>query len=194
MIMAQMAVRTLLESGETAPVRFLDLLNRAIYKNVVRMESDKNMTLALLDYAGGTLTLSGQHESVVVWREASSTSGGGEPMVGGAPRGTEPIVEIIDTIDLGFPLGLDPEISPFVATTSVQLNPGDVVLLYTDGITEAENIFGEQYGLERLIAAATPHCHLTSAEIRQNIISDLRQHIGTNKVYDDITLVVLKQR
>ncbi|HIK10415.1 MAG TPA: AAA family ATPase [Oscillatoriaceae cyanobacterium M33_DOE_052] len=188
MIMAQMAVRTLLESGETDPVRFLDFLNRAIYKNVARMESDKNMTLALLDYSEGTLTVSGQHESVVVVRGGAI----GEPPI--TPNQAEPIVEIIDTIDLGFPLGLDAEIAPFIATTSVQLNPGDVVLLYTDGITEAENILGEQYGLERLIAAAKPHCHLTSEEIRQNIIFDLRQHIGTNKVYDDITLVVLKQR
>ncbi|WP_346341767.1 SpoIIE family protein phosphatase [[Phormidium] sp. ETS-05] len=191
MIMAQMAVRTLLESGETDPVRFLDLLNRAIYKNVARMESDKNMTLVLLDYSEATLTVSGQHESVVVMREASLSSGEGSPPT---PNRAQPIVEIIDTIDLGFPIGLDAEIAPFVATTSVQLNPGDVVLLYTDGITEAENIFGEQYGLERLIAAVKPHCHLSSAEIRQNIISDLRAHIGTNKVYDDITLVVLKQR
>ena len=50
MLMAQTAVRTLLEAGETDRVRFLDVLNRTIYLNVVRMNCDKNMTLVLLDY------------------------------------------------------------------------------------------------------------------------------------------------
>ncbi|HBB31881.1 MAG TPA: hypothetical protein DDZ80_26350 [Cyanobacteria bacterium UBA8803] len=51
-------------------------------------------------------------------------------------------VERIDTIDLGFPLGLEADIAPFVAQAEVKLNPGDGVVLYTDGITEAENIEG----------------------------------------------------
>jgi hypothetical protein len=49
----------LLANGETHPVRFLDTLNRTLYGNVLRMGTDKNLTLALLDYAAGEVRLSG---------------------------------------------------------------------------------------------------------------------------------------
>ncbi|NJL43050.1 MAG: SpoIIE family protein phosphatase, partial [Pseudanabaena sp. SU_2_4] len=68
MIMAQTAVRTLLAVGETDPVKFLSALNQAIYGNTRRMESYKNMTLALLDYESGVLSLSGQHEELIIVR------------------------------------------------------------------------------------------------------------------------------
>ncbi len=174
-IMAQTAVRALMESEEKEPVKFLDVLNRTIYGNVQRMNSEKNMTLILLDYEDGVLNLSGQHEEAIVAR------------VGGA-------VERIDTMDLGFPIGLDSEIADFVASTQIELNQGDVVVLYTDGVTEAENMEGVQYGSDRLCEVISANCHLSVEEIKEAIVADVRQHIGTQKVYDDITVVVLKQK
>src|SRR5205823_10708024 len=53
MVMTQAIVRALLANGETDPVRFLDTLNRTLYGNVQRMGTDKNLTLALLDYVAG---------------------------------------------------------------------------------------------------------------------------------------------
>jgi serine phosphatase RsbU (regulator of sigma subunit) len=76
----------------------------------------------------------------------------------------------------------------------VQLNPGDVVVLYTDGITEAFDINHMQYGLERLCEVVSGNCSLSVSEIRQAVINDVRQHIGEQKVFDDITLVVIKQK
>jgi serine phosphatase RsbU (regulator of sigma subunit) len=175
MIMVQTAVRTLLANDETDPIKFLNVLNRVIYDNVQRMKSDKNLTLALLDYQEGTLRLSGQHEEMIVVRS------GGQ-------------VERIDTIDLGFPIGLEADITDFVAHTQVQLNPGDVVVLYTDGITEAENQSGVRYGVERFCELLGNNGHRSAEEIRQAVVEDVRQHIGTQKVYDDITLLVLKQK
>lgn len=175
MIMAQTAVRTLQKSGETDPVKFLDILNQTLYENLQRMDSSKNMTLAMVDYSEGELSLSGQHEELIVVRS------GGE-------------VERIDTIDLGFPLGLDEGIAEFIAQERVQLNPGDVALLYTDGITEAENIENAQYGLERLCKVIQESRHQSAPEIRTKIVEDVRNYIGEQKVFDDITLVVMKQK
>jgi len=175
MIMVQTAVRTLLAYNEPDPVRFLTAINSAIYDNVQRMKCDKNATLALLDYQEGMLKLSGQHEEMIVVRCNGS-------------------VERFDTIDLGFPIGLDADIAEFVAETVVQLYSGDVVVLYTDGITEAENMDKVLYGLDRLIDVIQINWQRTAAEIRQAVIQNVRSHIGEQKVFDDITLLVLKQK
>ncbi|HAX79066.1 MAG TPA: serine/threonine protein kinase [Cyanobacteria bacterium UBA11372] len=175
MLMTQTAVRTLQESNQTDSVQFLDILNRTIYHNLQRINPDKNLTLALLDYGDGILKISGQHEEIIVVRA------GGE-------------VERIDTINLGFPIGLDEEIADFIASEQVQLNLGDVVVLYTDGITEAENINFQLYGVERLCEIVRLNSARSPQEIRQAVIDDLRRHIGEQKLFDDITLVVLKQK
>lgn len=175
MLMTQTAVRTLQETNITDPVQFLDILNRTIYANVKRMKSHKNLTLALLDYSQGKLSISGQHEETIVVR-------------------TDGTVERIDTFDLGFPIGLDEKIADFVSQIQVDLNSGDVVVLYTDGITEAEDINKKQYGLERLCEVIRENRHCAAEKIRQAAIEDLRRHIGKQKVFDDITLVVLKQK
>ncbi len=175
MLMVQTAVRTLMENNETDPKQFFEVLNRTIYKNVQRMDSNKNLSLCLIDYHDGVLNLSGQHEEMLVIR------------FGGA-------IERIDTIDLGFPIGLEETIEDFVFQTQVRLNTGDVVVLYTDGVTEAENYFGKHYGLEQLCAVVQRYWQLSANNIRQAVIQDLRSHIGVEKVHDDITLVVLKQR
>jgi phosphoserine phosphatase RsbU/P len=175
MLMVQTAIRTLLNQKETDPIKFLQVINQTIHDNVQRMNSDKNLTLSLLDYRDHCLRLSGQHESVIVVRQ------GGK-------------VEVIDTLDLGFPIGLEADIGDFVSETEIHLATGDVVILYTDGITEAENEWGELYGLDRLCTVAGQHWQRSAKEIQQQIIEDLRHHIGTQIVHDDITLVVIKQK
>lgn len=175
MVMTQAVVRALLASGETDPVRFLDTINRALYGNVQRMGSDKNLTLLLLDYIAGEVKLSGQHEELIVVRQ------------GGA-------VERVDTIDLGFPIGLHDEITDFIDQTTVAIEPGDGVVLYTDGITEAENIEGEHYGLERLCKVVSQHWAQPAEDIKEAAVADVQRHIGAQEVYDDITLVVVKRK
>ncbi len=175
MLMVQTAVRTLMENNETNPKKFFEVLNRTIYKNVQRMDSDKNLSLCLIDYRDGILKLSGQHEEMLIVR-----SGG--------------VIERIDTIDLGFPIGLEETIEDFVFQVEVHLNKGEVVILYTDGVTEAEDYSGKQYGLEKLCTVMQRNWQQSADNIRKAVIEDLRSHIGVEKVYDDITLVVLKQK
>ncbi len=175
MIMVQTAVRTLLANNETDPIKFLNTVNRTIYDNVNRMKTDKNLTLCLLEYEDGVLHLTGQHEEMILVRANGEAS-------------------TIDTIGLGFPIGLESDITDFIAEAKIELNSGDMVVLYTDGITEAENIDGVMYEQERLIEVVKRHWQQSAAEIRQAAIDDLRQHIGEQKVFDDITLVVIKQK
>jgi sigma-B regulation protein RsbU (phosphoserine phosphatase) len=174
-IMVQTAIRTLIENNETDSKKFLEVLNRTIYKNVQRMNSEKNMTLSLVDYEEGKVSLSGQHEEAIIVRSDGN-------------------IERIDTIDLGFPLGLEENIADFVTQTQIHLNSGDVMILYTDGITEAENELTEQFGLEKLCEVVRQNRQQSASEIRKIAIDTLRQHIGTQKIYDDITLIILKQK
>jgi len=175
MIMVQTAVRTLLENNETDPKKFLNAVNRTIYHNLQRMKSSKNLSLALLDYQDGIMRVSGQHEEIIVVRQSGK-------------------VEQIDTMDLGFPIGLELDISEFINYQDVALYVGDVVVLYTDGITEATDIHEVQYGIERLIEVVKQNLSQSAKTIKQAALADMRRHIGTSKVYDDITLLVMKQK
>ena len=174
-VMAQTAVRTLQEMPESDPVRFLATLNRTLYKNIQRMNSDKNLTLALLNYADRKISISGQHEETLVVRKDGK-------------------IERIDTIYLGFSIGLDAEIADLIDHVFVKLEPGDGVVLYTDGIPEARNMHKKFYGIERLCEVVSQNWHLSAEQIKQATIDDLREFIGEQKVFDDITLVVLKQQ
>ncbi|MBB4566894.1 SpoIIE family protein phosphatase [Rhizobium leucaenae] len=175
MLMVQSVARALQEAGETDPTKFLTDLNRTIYKNIERTKTDKHLTLAFLDYDGERLTLSGQHEDLIVVRE------GGE-------------VERIETADLGLPVGLDSDISEFVDTRDVAFSSGDIIVLHTDGVTEAENRNGELYGIERLCESVRHLYGGSAQDIMNGILENLMTYIGSQKIHDDITLVVMRHR
>ncbi len=174
MVMTQTAVRTLKEIREFDFVRFLDALNRTLYKNLQRMQCDKNLTLVILNYAEGKVSISGQHEETILVRK------GGQ-------------VERINTMDLGFPIGLDEEISEFINDTLIELEIGDGIVLYTDGIPEAKDIEDNQYGIEKLCEVISENWHLTASGVKDAIIQDVKEYIGEQKIFDDITLVVFKR-
>ena len=174
MLMVQTAVRTLLASDEADPRRFLRIINKVLYQNIARIRVDRTMSLSLLDYHGGVLTLAGQHEEVIVVR------GDGR-------------VERIDTMDLGLPVGLEADIADFIDLVEISLEPGDMVALYTDGITEAEGPGGELYGVERVVEALRAARGRSAREARDALIADVMAHIGAGKIHDDITTVIIKR-
>ena len=61
-----------------------------------------------------------------------------------------------------------------------------------NSILEAKDIHKKQYGLEPMCEVISQNWHLSAQQIKQAVIDDVRRHIGTQKVFDDITLVVLK--
>ena len=179
MLMTQTAVRTLIASGEHDPKRFFEVLNLTLYDNLQRMRADKSLTLSRLDYqqhaTGGRVRLSGQHEYLLVVRSTGE-------------------VECIDTVMLGLPLGLEASIERHIGEQHIALAAGDGVVLYTDGITEAERQDGQQYGLARLQAVVLEHWQQPAKTICAEVISDVYSYIADHTVFDDMSLVVLKQR
>ncbi|MFQ5599881.1 MAG: PP2C family protein-serine/threonine phosphatase, partial [Candidatus Krumholzibacteriia bacterium] len=75
---------------------------------------------------------------------------------------------------------------------AVQVQPGDLVCLYTDGITEAVGPMGEQFGEERLAELLCSNCKLAPKQLQETIIERIRDWQGEGEAGDDVTLVLLR--
>ncbi|GAB6286781.1 MAG: hypothetical protein STSR0009_29840 [Methanoregula sp.] len=90
----------------------------------------------------------------------------------------------------GIALGVLPEME--IHGEDVTLLPGDLVILYTDGVTEAFNTEYHEFGEERLIQIARDCRSLPAPEVIQHILDAVRAFAGSAPQSDDITLVVLR--
>ena len=77
------------------------------------------------------------------------------------------------------------------ATQEIELRRGDCLALFTDGVTEARNAVGEEFGEERLQELLMTNVKLSAAELREKIIAAVTE-FGNGSFYDDVTLMVLK--
>jgi serine phosphatase RsbU (regulator of sigma subunit) len=75
---------------------------------------------------------------------------------------------------------------------TLPLGPGDLFLLYTDGISEAMNVEGECFGDARLADLAREHTDLGSSEMRERILDEVRRFAGDAPQHDDMTMVLVK--
>lgn len=80
----------------------------------------------------------------------------------------------------------------FPRTESVTLSSGDLLLLYTDGLTEALNLEMEQFGQERLAEFVQTAGDLTASDMLQVVRNGISAHTGGVRLADDLTLVALK--
>jgi sigma-B regulation protein RsbU (phosphoserine phosphatase) len=74
----------------------------------------------------------------------------------------------------------------------VELHPGDVLLLYTDGIPEARNQAKDQFGMERMLEIVRARRTRPAREIVEGIVREVAEFIGENPYDDDLTLIVAK--
>lgn len=72
------------------------------------------------------------------------------------------------------------------------MQPGDVIVYYTDGLTDAENPAGEPYKEERLAAALLRHATGDAQSIKEAILHDVMIHCDGNPPFDDLTMLVVK--
>ena len=75
----------------------------------------------------------------------------------------------------------------------VKFSPGDVLLLYTDGITEAQDRAGQFYGEKRLQEVLRSLGSLPAQEIMEALLNDLRRFTGGAPQQDDVTLIVIRR-
>ncbi|MBX3279543.1 MAG: PP2C family protein-serine/threonine phosphatase [Acidobacteria bacterium] len=91
----------------------------------------------------------------------------------------------------GTPLGLIPGM-PY-SEGSLELHPGDVLALYSDGVTEAQDEQEDEYGEQRLADFLRPIAHESAETIVDRIFAEIDRFAGAAPQYDDITLLVLKR-
>ena len=173
MTMAKMAIHAL-SQHESSPRQILLKANTLLYDQI---GGQKFMTLLYLLWQAKTKTLlysSAGHEHILICR-----SGAG-------------VVEAI--VSGGFMLGMIPEISTFLEETRIPFEVNDKILLYTDGVTEAQNANGERFGLPKLKEVFLKHSLKPAAELMKSVKDEVYGFIGDHPQYDDITLVVLEAR
>jgi phosphoserine phosphatase RsbU/P len=88
------------------------------------------------------------------------------------------------------PIGLSPD--EFCDLASADLIAGDVLVFYTDGITEAENQLGEEFGMERLSAVVRGSSSLSAEGLMTDIFSSAAEFRGGVAFNDDVTILVVK--
>lgn len=91
----------------------------------------------------------------------------------------------------GLPIGLMESAEYELAETS--LGHGDILVIYSDGVTEATNLAGEEFGLDRLMDVVRKCINLPAAAVRDKIESSLSEFSGAAPANDDITLVIAKR-
>ncbi len=88
--------------------------------------------------------------------------------------------------------GIHEKFSALLEEESINLERGDVFVLYTDGVTEAMDGDGELFGESRLRAIVEEHGHLRSAELRERIVREVEAFVGEADQHDDLTLILIK--
>jgi serine phosphatase RsbU (regulator of sigma subunit) len=172
MMMAQTSILTLVnESGVRQPSSVLAAVNSVIKENIARLGSDHYMTMSAICFRDSQMTVAGKHQDILIYRSALNST------------------EAIPT--QGTWLGVVDDISGHLKDIEVTIEKGDVVLLFTDGITEAVNKNGEMFGQRRLEQALDQYANLPVNKISSKIIEELTAF--QEEQYDDITLVVVKK-
>jgi serine phosphatase RsbU (regulator of sigma subunit) len=94
----------------------------------------------------------------------------------------------------GLGLGLDRSglFRQSLVEETIRLQPGDVFVLYTDGVVESRSREGQEYGYERLLSALRENRHEDAPELHRSLLHDLDEFLEHTEYDDDMTLVVLK--
>ena len=170
----QAALRTLVSDYE-APADVVQRLNLLFCHNI---QLTKFVTLFLARFESQTHSLTycnAGHNPPLLYRAQSN--------------GQEPLSYLRPT---GAAIGLVEEF-PF-GTETVTLTPGDMLLLYTDGVTEAINPHEEEFGQERLVELVRDGSHWSAHELARELRHRLREFTHGQPPADDITIVVCKTK
>jgi sigma-B regulation protein RsbU (phosphoserine phosphatase) len=158
------------------PSAVLQRVNSLLYPDI-KEDMFISMAYAILDGPDGKFTLArAGHDAPLLYRAASG--------------------EVERLSPKGMALGIDSGevFNRVCADLSLVLEPGDCVLLYTDGATEAMNADGVEYGLDRLSVALGAGAAQGAAAVLRHVAEDVRAFTGRESKQDDFTLIAISKK
>src|ERR1041384_2271296 len=162
-------------AGNPSPADVLQKVNRQIYPDI-KEHMFISMAYVILDHANGAVTLSrAGHDAPIVFDHETRVAAPVQPpgMAVGIDSGS-----VFDRITGDFPLALKRD---------------DCLLLYTDGVTEALDANGDEFGPERMIECVRTSAPEGAPAIITRIIDELRAFVGAQPQNDDITLIAIRK-
>ena len=172
MMMAQTSISAMVGNcPECQPSEVLGRVNHVIKENIARLGSDHYMTMMAIHLNESQFTMAGKHQDIIIYRSALNKT------------------EVISTN--GTWLGITDNIEKYLTDYTEKIEYGDIVLLFTDGITEAANKDGEMYGQERLEQSFNQFADLPVNRLCDKIVEDVKDF--QEEQFDDMTLVVIKK-
>jgi sigma-B regulation protein RsbU (phosphoserine phosphatase) len=162
-------------TGNPSPADVLQKVNRQLYPDI-KEDMFISMAYVILDHVRGNVTLSrAGHDAPIFFDHATRTATSIKPpgMVVGIDSGS-----VFDRITGDFALSLKRD---------------DCLLLYTDGVTEALDANGDEFGPERMIECVRASAPEGAQAIITRLIDELRSFVGAQPQNDDITLIAIRK-
>jgi serine phosphatase RsbU (regulator of sigma subunit) len=179
MMMVQTAINvTLSKNPKMPPSELLQAINMTIKKNIIRLGGDKYVTItALAVFDNGRFHFSGLHQNILIYRSKTRT------------------VESVETE--GFWIGIIDDIHGMLRDERLEMNLDDMMLLFTDGITEAwekgsqmdkRDAEKQMFGENRLVERLSAHGKGKTEDVKNAILDALQEY----DCIDDVSMVILK--
>jgi sigma-B regulation protein RsbU (phosphoserine phosphatase) len=162
--------------SEPDPARAMARLNDLLHEFTSRMDRFVTVGMMVLDPATHTATLlSGGHGSPLLYRPSTGELAAAMPRdVGGPPLG---MIE-------GLPFD----------SCQVALQPGETLILYTDGVDESMNTRGEKFRLEGIERVVKASGDVGPRELGERLVAAVKQHATNRDPHDDVTIVLVGRR
>ncbi len=175
MMMVHTAIRALSQIETNDIEKIFKIINKLLYDFRHKTLDHRIMTLIIMKYLGhGKFILTGQHESLLIIH----------------PNGS---VRNISTLDYGMFAGLEGDVTKYLGTLSFKIEKNDVLILYTDGLTETMNRENEEFGIDGILNAVMPVRRESADLIRSTVIRKCLEHLGNEKLRDDMSIMIIKK-
>jgi sigma-B regulation protein RsbU (phosphoserine phosphatase) len=153
-------------------------VNRILAENL-DSRSFITMLYAVLDLKRGVMTFARAGHTPLIYLPASG------------PRGVQVLTPNGMVVGLRIE-GAEQKFAELLEEEQIVLGVGDVIVFYTDGITEAMNDAQDLFGESRLSQIVQEHGHLASGELRERILREIEAFVGTADQHDDMTMILIK--
>jgi serine phosphatase RsbU (regulator of sigma subunit) len=163
----------------TSPRALLIAANRLLAEHL-NMRSFITLTYAVVDLRARTMTYARAGHTPLMYL----------PARGGADRRVEVLAP--NGLVLGLTLDDGSLFERLLEEETISLHAGDVLLFYTDGVTEAMDVHDDWFGDERLSRLIEAHADLPAVELRERVLREIAAFVGDAPQHDDLTMIILK--